>query len=328
MRKAASPLWLAAALVALAALSLLVGRYPTAPFSSPWRLAADRMGMLLVRNVRAPRILAAVMLGASLGASGCAFQMLFGNPLADPGILGVSQGAAFGASLGIVLAGGGSPAVQLLAGAFAFLGLGTSYAVARRSRFGGWVLRLVLAGIAVSALFSSGVGALKIAADPVRQLPEITFWLLGGLSGASWRQVLSIAPVVSAALATLVAMRWRLNLLSLEDATAFSLGTAPARERGLLLAAAVAAVASAVSISGIVSWVGLIVPQAARRLYGGDARRSLPASALLGAIFTLLCDDIARSALPGEIPLGIITSLAGALAFIALMNARGTRIER
>ncbi len=328
MKKIRSLAWPAAALVSLAALSLLIGRYPTAPISSPWRLLGDTMGALLLRNVRAPRILAAIMLGASLGASGFCFQMLFGNPLADPGILGVSQGAAFGASFGIVLAGGGSPIVQLLAGAFAFLGLGSSYAVAKRSRYGGWVLRLVLAGIAVSALFSSGVGALKLAADPLRQLPEITFWLLGGLSGATWRQVLSIAPIVAASLAVMIAMRWRLNVLSLEEATAFSLGARPGRERAILLVVAVAATASAVSISGIVAWVGLIVPQLARRLYGGDARRSLPASILIGAIFTLACDDLARSALPGEIPLGIISSFIGAFAFIGLMIARGSRVER
>lgn len=328
MRKAHSLAWLAAILASAAILSLFLGRYPAPPFSAPWRLLSDPMGSLLLRNVRAPRILSALMLGASLGASGLCFQMLFGNPLADPGILGVSQGAAFGASLGIVAAGGGSPAVQLLAGAFAFLGLGTSYAVARRSRFGGWVLRLVLAGIAVSALFSSGVGALKIAADPIRQLPEITFWLLGGLSGASWPQALSILPAVAVSLAVMAAMRWRLNVLSLEDAVSFSLGAAPARERALLLAAAVAAVASAVSISGIVSWVGLIVPQAARKFYGGDARRSLPASMLLGALFTLLCDGFARTALPGEIPLGIATSFAGALLFIAMMGSSSSRIER
>ncbi len=328
MKKTSSLLWLAGALTGLAALSLLVGRYPTAPITLPWRLFSDNMGLLLVRNIRAPRILAAILLGAALGTSGNCFQMLFGNPLADPGILGVSQGAAFGASLGIILGGGGSAVIQLFAAGFAFLGLLSSSAVAKRSRFGGWVLRLVLAGIAVSALFSSGVGALKILADPVRQLPEITFWLLGGLSAATWQQTLAVAPVIVISLTIMLAMRWRLNVLSLEDATAFSLGTAPARERGLLLAAAVAAVASAVSISGIVGWVGLIVPQVARRLYGGDARRSLPASALLGAIFALVCDDIARSALPGEIPLGIITSFAGAVTFIALMNLRSARLER
>ncbi|HEY9054143.1 MAG TPA: iron ABC transporter permease [Rectinemataceae bacterium] len=328
MKKAPSLLWAAIALAGLAVFSFLVGRYPAAPLSSPWRLAGDSMGILLLRNVRAPRIVAAIMLGASLGASGFCFQMLFGNPLADPGILGVSQGAAFGASLGIIIAGGGSPIVQLLAGVFAFAGLSSSYAVARRSRYGGWVLRLVLAGIAVSALFSSGVGVLKLVADPLRQLPEITFWLLGGLSGATWKQTLSIAPIVAASLAIMMAMRWRLNVLSLEDATAFSLGAAPSRERGIVLVAAVAAVASAVSISGIVGWVGLIVPQISRRLYGGDAQRSLPGSLLLGAIFTLACDDIARAALPGEIPLGIISSFLGAIVFMALMNARGSKVER
>jgi iron complex transport system permease protein len=309
-------------LAAVFAASLLLGRYPGL-LAWPARLARDEMARGLVLNVRLPRLLCALMLGASLAGAGSVFQMLFGNPLVEPGFLGVSQGAAFGAALGIVCLGGGAWLVQGAAALFAFLGLGLSLLLARRARFGGWVLRLVLAGIASSALFSSGVGMLKYAADPLRQLPELTFWLLGGLSGATWVQARSITPVVAAALAVMLLMRWRLNVLSLDDVTAFSLGASPGRERAVLLTAAVAATAAVVSVGGIVGWIGLITPHVARRLFGADASRSLPGAMLLGGIAAMACDDVARAALAGELPLGVLTALAGALAFAAMIGARG-----
>jgi iron complex transport system permease protein len=182
---------------------------------------------------------------------------------------------------------------------------------------------LVLAGIAVSALFSSAVGLLKYTADPLTELPEITFWLLGGLWGVDWGDALRILPVVVVALAVMTLMRWRLNLLSLDDETAFSLGTAPARERTLLLVAAVAATASVVSVAGIVSWVGLIVPHIARRVLGANAQHALPGAILLGGAFAVACDDVGRAALAGEIPLGILTALIGALVFVIMMVSRG-----
>jgi iron complex transport system permease protein len=195
--------------------------------------------------------------------------------------------------------------------------------LARHIRYGGWTLRLVLAGIAVSALFSSAVGLLKYTADPLTELPEITFWLLGGLWGVAWGDALRILPVVVVALVVMTLMRWRLNLLSLDDETAFSLGTAPARERTLLLVAAVAATASVVSVAGIVSWVGLIVPHIARRALGANAQHALPGAILLGGAFAVACDDVGRAALAGEIPLGILTALIGALVFVIMMVSRG-----
>jgi iron complex transport system permease protein len=309
-------------------LSLLLGRYPVTTLLWPGRLAWDEMARLLVLNVRLPRILAAVMMGMSLAAAGTVFQMLFGNPLVEPGFLGVSQGAAFGAALSIVCFGGSAWITQGAAALFAFLGLGCSSLLARRARFGGWVLRLVLSGIAVSALFSAGVGVLKYVADPLNQLVELTFWLLGGLSGITWEKTIAIAPVIAAALSVTYAMRWRLNLLSLDDVTAFSLGASPGRERALLMAAATAATAAAVSVSGIVGWIGLVVPHAARRLFGADSSRSLPAAMLIGGIAAVICDDVARTALAGEIPLGVLTSLLGALAFAAMILSRGLQVER
>jgi len=322
-------LWaMAAGLAVVFLISLLIGRYPQTGIAAPWQMAGDDLAIRLIWNLRLPRLLTALLLGASLSAAGAAFQMLFTNPLVEPGFLGVSQGAAFGAALAIIALGNAAWLVQGSAVLFAFLGLALSYFLARRVRFGGWVLRLVLAGIAVSAFFSSGVGILKFLADPLSQLPEITFWLLGGLWSIEWKDLLSILPLVLIGLYILYRMRWRLNLLSLEDEVAFSLGTTPQRERTLVLAAGVAATAAVISVSGIVGWVGLLVPHLARRIFGADGRYVIPASILLGAGFTVICDDIGRTLLAGEIPLGILTSLLGALAFMLLMMARKVQVQR
>lgn len=301
--------------IALLVLSLFIGRYPK-PFLMPPRiLFNDTLAQRLVLYLRLPRLLVAFMMGMALSTAGFVMQMLFRNPLVSPGFLGVSQGAAFGAALSILLIGWSPLMVQVMAGTFAFAGLILSFLLARNIRFGGWHLRLVLAGIAVSALFSSGVGVIKYLADPLRELPDIVFWMLGGLYAITWDEVLIVTPIVFIALAVMIAMRWRLNILTLNDESAYSLGAAPGRERVLILVAAVAATAAVIAVSGLVSWVGLIVPHIARRLFGADAQYSLPASTLIGGIFAVMCDDLARTILAGEIPLGIITSLLGALAF-------------
>jgi len=312
-------------LLLAAAASLLLGRYPVPGLISIGRLLRDPLAGRLVLTLRLPRILAGILLGASLAAAGTVFQMIFANPLVEPGFLGVSQGAAFGAALCIVVFSASPAVVQAVALAFALAGLALSWLLARAFRFGGGILRLVLAGIAVSALFAAGIGALKLAADPVRQLPEITFWLLGGLWNVTWRDLLFLLPPVGAGLAVVWLLRWKLNVLSLDDRVAHSLGTAPERERLLLLLAATMATAAVVSVSGLVGWIGLMVPHAARRLVGTDARRALPAGMLMGALSILVCDDIARTVLPAEIPLGILTSLVGAVVFILLMGTAGKR---
>jgi iron complex transport system permease protein len=318
--------WLAVGLFLLILISIFIGRYPGPYFMSPERLLNDSLAQRLVFNLRLPRILTAVLLGMSLSAAGAVLQMIFGNPLVEPGFLGVSQGAAFGAAFSIIVFSGAAWLVQPVAALFAFIGLGLSYIVARNVRFGGWLLRLILAGIAVSALFSAGLGILKYVADPLSQLPEITFWMLGGLWSINWPKFLSILPVVLVGLSVIYLMRWRLNLLSLNDQTAFSLGTAPARERLILLIVAVLVTAAVVSVAGMVSWVGLIIPHIVRRVFGSDARELIPASMLIGAMFTLLCDDLARTVFPGEVPLGILTSLIGAGLFLYLMYRRKASI--
>lgn len=316
--------WLLLPLAAAAVLSALTGRYPAAGFTPPMAFAADPLALRLLLGVRLPRIAAGILLGASLAGAGTVFQMIFANPLVEPGFLGVSQGAAFGAALAIVAFHAGPAGVQATALAFGLAGLAGSYFVARTFRYGGWVLRLVLAGIAVSALASAGVGALKLAADPLGELPEITFWLLGGLWRASWREVLAVLPAVTAGLGTVLLLRGRLDVLSLDDRVAHSLGAAPARERLLLLLAATLAAAAAVSVSGLVGWMGLMAPHAARRIFGASSRRSLPAAMLLGAAAVLVCDGLARTLLPSEIPLGIVTAIVGAGGFLGLM-ASGRR---
>jgi iron complex transport system permease protein len=307
------------ALLAVLLLSVFVGRYPAPYWMPPQLLFQDDMAQQLVLSLRLPRITIALLLGMSLSAAGSAMQMIFRNPLVEPGFLGVTQGAAFGAAASILWLGSSPLLIEGLATLFALLGLAFSYYLARHIRFGGWVMRLVLAGIAVSALFSSGVGVLKYLADPLTQLPEITFWLLGGLWGVTWRDVAYILPIVLPGLVVVFLMRWRLNLLSLNDDTAFSLGTAPGRERTILLIAAVAATAAITSVAGIVGWVGLIVPHIARRLCGANAQYSLPVAMLIGGIFVVVCDDLARTLLAGEIPLGILTALIGAVIFLLLM---------
>jgi iron complex transport system permease protein len=289
----------------------------------PDALLENALARRLMLNLRLPRIIMAILTGMVLSASGTVFQMVFRNPLVDAGFLGVISGASFGASLAIVLLGGKAWTVQTCAAVFGLSALAGSFFLGQRIRFGDWALRLVLAGIAVSSLFSAGIGALKMAADPLRQLPEITFWLLGGLWSAGWREVWFLLPPVAAGLAAVTALRWRLNVLSLDDRVAHSLGTAPERERLGLLLAATLATSSAVAVSGLVAWIGLLAPHAARRLAGSDARRALPAGMLLGALVVLVCDDIARTALPAEIPLGILTSLVGAAGFAALMATSG-----
>lgn len=321
-------IWLGIGLLSLFLFSLFLGRYPSPGLISIEQINTDELAQRLILNLRLPRLLTALLLGVTLAASGTVFQMLFSNPLVEPGFLGVSQGAAFGAAFCIVFLGGAAVYTQSMAVIFALIGLGLSYLLGRKIRYGGWVLRLVLAGIAVSALFSAGLGVLKYIADPLKQLPEITFWLLGGLSSITWRQLISILPATLAGLLILYLFRWRLNLLALSEETAFSMGAAPKRERILLLTAAVFPTAAVISVAGMVGWVGLIMPHIARRLFGSDTRLTLPASMLLGGIFAILCDDLARTLLPGEIPLGILTSLLGALVFILLMISHGLKVEK
>jgi len=307
-------------LLIILVLSVFVGRYPK-PFWMPLQvLIEDTMAQRLVWMLRLPRILTAALLGATLAACGTVLQMIFRNPIVEPGFLGVSQGAAFGAAIAILWLGGNRLTVELSASFFAILGLAGSFILARTIKFGGWVLRLILSGIVISAIFSSGLGVLKYLADPLTQLQEITFWLLGGLWSVTWQDFLYVAPVAVVGLVVVYLMRWRLNVLSLGQDTAFSLGAETTRERFILLIAAVSATAVLTAVSGIVGWIGLIVPQITRQLFGPNGQFTVPGSMLIGAVFGVICDNLARTLLAGEIPLGILTSLIGALLFVVIIN--------
>jgi len=308
--------------------SLFAGRYPKPLFMPFSVLYSDELAQKLVFNLRLPRLITAALLGASLAAAGGVMQMLFRNPLVEPGFLGVTQGAGFGAAFSILWISTSPLIIEINAALFAVLGLLLSYFIARRIRFGGWVLRLVLSGIAVSALFSAGLGILKYMADPTSELPEIVFWLLGGLYSVTWKDLLYILPVVVIGLTVIFLMRWRLNLLSLSDETAFSLGVSVGRERTLLIAAGVGITAVVVSVAGIVGWIGLIIPHISRRITSANAAEFMPVSMSIGAVFAMLCDDLARVLTTGEIPLGIITSLIGAAIFLVMMTSRKVRIAK
>lgn len=307
-------------LVLVFVMSIFIGRYPQPYWMSPSLLFEDDLANKLVSSLRLPRIIMAMLLGMTLSVCGAVLQMIFRNPIVEPGFLGVTQGAGFGAAFSILFLGNSRIMIESTATFFALLGLSFSFLLARHLRFGGWILRLILSGIVVSAIFSSGLGIMKYLADPLTQLQEITFWLLGGLWSVKWQDVLSVLPITIPGLIIVFLMRWRLNILSLSDETAFSLGASASWERGLILVSIVAAAAVITSVSGIIQWVGLIIPQLSRRIFGPNAQYNIPGAMLLGGIFSIICDDIARTLLAGEIPLGILTSLFGGLVFIILMT--------
>ncbi|HOE88574.1 MAG TPA: iron ABC transporter permease [Sphaerochaeta sp.] len=303
-------------------LSLFLGRYPKAGFTSPVLFYTDSVARTILTKIRLPRVVLALASGAMLGASGFTFQLLFSNPLVEPGFLGVSQGAAFGAALMIIFAGASSLSIQLSAMIFGLLGLVFSYYLSTRFRFGGPLLRLVLAGIAVSAFFSSGLGVIKLVAEPTKDLQDITFWMMGGLWNASWGSIIPTLVVIAIALTILHMNRFTLNLLSINEKTSFSLGLNPKRQRVILLVVATVGTTFTISVTGLIGWVGLITPHIARKTFGSEATHALPASMVMGAFFLLLCDSIGRTILPTEIPIGLLTSLFGALIFVLILSGK------
>jgi iron complex transport system permease protein len=320
-------LWLLYALpVGLFFATLLMGRYGGVGDAFRALVSADPNDVLrsLILRVRLPRALAALLVGANLAAAGAVLQGLFRNPLVDARILGVSSGAAFGASLAILLSGS---ALAIQAGAFVFALFAIACVLAIGWRMGATPLVLLLIGIAVSALFDALLGLVKYTADPLSKLPAITYWLLGGLSGARWSNLVPLALLSAVSLGFLFLVRWRLNVLTLSDDEATSLGVRVRPLRAAMVVAASILVAASVSQAGMIGWIGLVVPHVARAWVGSDHARLLPASAALGAAVLLALDTVARTALPSEIPLGILTGLLGVPAFLLLLvgylRARG-----
>jgi iron complex transport system permease protein len=322
------PWLLLAALLALAVLGgLAAGPIALGPAELLRALlggpSAEGQAAMVVWSLRLPRLAAALLVGAALSAAGTSYQAMFRNPLVSPDILGASAGAGMGAAFAILL---GLPTLGIQAAAFAggLSAVGLVTLVAGRVRRHDPVLVLVLAGIAIGTLFSAGISLAKVLADPTVQLPSITFWLLGGLSAATSGDVARAAPLVAAGLIPLLVLRHRVDLLTLSDEEAEALGEDVPRLRLTLIVAATLVTGASVAIAGVVGWVGLVVPHAARLLVGPRFARSLPAALVLGAAFVAIADTLARSAAAIELPLGILTALVGAPAFLWLL-ARGGR---
>lgn len=317
---------LAAVLAVLAVLSVGLGRVEVPIRAVVAILAARLTGAAvdwpaafeqIVLNVRLPRIVAAIMVGGALAAAGAAYQNLFRNPIVSPDILGVSAGAGFGASLAVML-NLGSTGIQ----AAAFTGgltavvlvFAIGQAIDRHS-----LIVLVLVGVVIAAFFQAMISVLKILADPIDVLPVITFWLLGGLNRITPADLPVAGAAIGLSLAVLFALRWQINVMSVGADEARTLGINVAVTRLALVVMATLMTAAAVSIAGIVGWVGLVVPHMARMLVGPGFQRVLPVSALCGAVLLLAVDDVARAASAMEMPLGIVTSVVGAPLFLVLL---------
>ena len=325
-------LWLmvlAAVLLALFLVSFVLGRYDVPlwqvvrillskvlPLEATW---SGNMAVAVL-NVRLPRILLACLVGCALSAAGTAYQSVFRNPMAAPDILGASSGACFGAALAILL-GLGRGAVTALAFAASLATVALVYVIARRIR-GNQVVNLLLSGIMISSLFSAGTSYIKLVADPTNQLPAITYWLMGSLSGTRMQDVIFVLLLMVAGLIPLLLLRWRVNLLTLDEEEARSMGVNTTALRLVVILCATVLTAASVSVSGMIGWVGLVIPHLSRKLVGNDCRRLLPAAMLLGAIFLLLVDNVSRNLLAVEIPIGILTAFIGAPFFIYLMTRK------
>ena len=285
--------------------------------------SVDRMHDMIVWNIRLPRLLLACIAGIAMAASGAVYQSCFRNPLVEPYILGVSAGAAWGAALSIVF-----PLLfpngQISAFLFALLAVLLSFFLAR-NRGETPPVTLVLSGIIVGALFSAFVGIMKYLSSDA-ELREITFWMMGGFYYAGWQDVVTTACTVLPCLASMTALAWKLNILSLGDEEARSLGLHPDFYRALFIVLATLAASVCVSTSGIIAWVGLMMPHAARMLFGPDNRWIIPASGILGALYLLLCDTLARTLTSAEIPLGIVTSIVGAPYLLWLLRSKGKEL--
>ncbi len=308
------------------ALDALLGRLRSASTGMPDSPAGAAKAVTVdtvLFGIRVPRTAAAVLVGGCLAAAGACYQAIFRNPLVSPDILGVSAGAGVGAVLGIFLSLP-VPGIQLLAflGGMAAVGLVLVVGASMRGRES--VLTLVLGGVVIGALAGACTSLLKVLADPYDQLPAITFWLLGSLAAVNGDDVLSVLPFAVLGLAPLVALRWRIGVLSLDDDEAQALGVPVHRMRLLVIGCATLITSSMVAIAGVIGWVGLVIPHIARMLVGPAFVRLLPASALLGAAYLLLVDTIARSLAANEVPLGILTAVVGAPFFLWLL-ARGRR---
>ena len=253
--------------------------------------------------------------------AGTSFQSLFSNPLATPDTLGVATGASFGAVIALLLCNN-SVVVQLSALGFGLLSLAITCLVSKMNGRSS-IIMVVLSGMVVSSIFQALVSLVKYTADTEEKLPAITYWLMGSMSRATTSALLIGAPFIIVGIIILFALRWRLNILSLNEDEAKSLGVNVKKLRVLVMIAATMVTASCVSMCGQVGWVGLLVPHAARMIYGSDNKKLIPAGIGMGATFMIVIDTIARAATSAEIPVSILTALIGAPFFVLLLRKTG-----
>jgi iron complex transport system permease protein len=315
-------------LVAALLLAFAVGQYPVSFGDMLDVLVAKLTGHApdvpaavesVIWQVRGPRVVAAVLVGAALAVAGTAFQGLFRNPLVSPDILGASSGAALGAVLGIYFSLGVF-AIQGLAFIGGLVAVAAVYMIGSTVRSRDPILVLVLTGVVIGALLGAGVGLVKYLADPYNQLPAMTFWLLGSLSATGVADLVPLFGPVAVGTLVLLALRWRMNVMSLPEEEARALGVPTGPLRIAMVAAAPLVTSASVATAGVIGWIGLIVPHIARTLVGPDFARLIPAAALLGGGFLLVIDTLARSVAAIEIPLGILTAVVGTPFFIWLLT--------
>ncbi|WP_081744997.1 FecCD family ABC transporter permease [Arthrobacter sp. H14] len=320
-------------LIGVSLLALTVGRYQVPLWNVLQILSAEVVPVdtafketeqSVVLLIRLPRILLALLVGGGLAIGGAALQAIFRNPLVSPEIIGVSAGASFGGALALLL---GLGSLLLVGGAFIFglAALGLLFLITS-GRGGTPMLMIVLGGVVTGSFFSALVSLVTYIADPFTTLPAIVFWLLGSVATASYAKVLIAVIPILAGTIVLIALRWRVNVLSLGDEDATSLGLRPGVLRWVVLICVALIVAGAVAVSGVVSWVGLVIPHLVRMWVGPDHRVLLPVSFLVGGAYLILVDTVARSATAGEIPLGVLTALIGAPVFFILLRRNRDRI--
>ena len=304
----------------LAALICLgIGRYSM--FSRFTNAKVDNTAYTVIFNVRLPRIILAAVVGAGLSCAGAAFQGLFSNPLATPDTLGVASGASFGAVLAMLI-GGNMIGIQGMALIFGLISCLITFLIGRSSRRGSIVM-IVLAGLVVSSVFEALVSLMKYVADPQDELPVITYWLMGSMSRANYKNLVMGIPFIVIGIIIIFALRWRLNILSFNEDEARSLGVNVKILRVAFILASSMITASCVSMCGQVGWVGLLIPHISRMIGGNNNRSVIPMSIGLGAFFMIVMDTFARSATASEIPISILTAIIGAPVFIVLLKKTG-----
>lgn len=305
-----------------------IGRYELSPLetiSALWNgifgKEVEPVVYSVLFQVRLPRILLALFVGAGLSVAGASFQSLFSNPLATPDTLGVATGASFGAVLALLLSDS-MIVVQLSALLFGLISLFITYMISKlNGRIS--IIMVVLSGMVVSSIFQALVSLLKFVADTEEELPAITYWLMGSMSRANMKSLWIGVPFIVVGILVLLALRWRLNILSLQEDEAKSLGINVKHLRLLVMLASTMITASCVSMCGQVGWVGLLIPHIARLIYGSDNKKIIPICIGMGASFMIVIDTIARAATSAEIPVSILTALVGAPFFVLLLRKTG-----